>query len=78
MFVRRVFGRFAGVASVASDVAFFLLFFYPGWLSKLVAILLMMASFLIVRGCTRRWRAEFIQPELSAGASGPSLPAGDS
>ncbi|WP_096328620.1 hypothetical protein [Nannocystis exedens] len=76
-FYERVFGRLAGVASVASDLVFFLLFFHPGWASKLVAVLLMIASFVIVRGCTRRWRGASLPPgapvaspaQLSAGAS---------
>jgi hypothetical protein len=84
-FYKRVFGRFAGVASVASDMGFFLLFFYPGWVSKLVAVLLMIASFFIVRGCTRRWQAASLPPEvpvvgpaqLSAGASGLGLLPGN-
>jgi hypothetical protein len=83
-FYERVFGRLAGVASVASDLGFFLLFFYPGWTSKLVAVLLMTASFFIVRGCTRRWRAASLPAEapavgpsqLSAGSSRLSLPPG--
>jgi len=61
LFVSRVFGRWSGAAQKICVVALCLLFFYPGWESKILAVAWMCGSALIARSCIRRWRREASQ-----------------
>lgn len=57
-FVARIFGRGADAVQTLAAVGLCLLFFYPGWPGKLVAVAAMLASTWIARTCLRRWRRD--------------------
>lgn len=57
VFYARVYGRFSGVVQVVADLGFVLLLFYPGWLSKALALVWLVASTMVARSCKKRWES---------------------